>query len=47
MPRNITAAQELARDFHKNDALAQFNQIKYNFFSSHDTEIIKKYFLKI
>ena len=32
MPRNITAAQKLARDFQKNDALAQTNQIKYNCF---------------
>ena len=29
MPRHITAAQMRARDFHKSDALAQTNQIKY------------------
>ena len=32
MPRNITAAQKRARDFHKSDALAQSNQIKYEWF---------------
>ena len=32
MPRNITAAQKRARDFYKSDALAQINQIKYDFF---------------
>ena len=30
MPRNITAAQKGARDFHESDALAQTNQIKYD-----------------
>ena len=30
MPRNITAAQKIARGFHKSDALAQTNQIKYD-----------------
>ena len=30
MPRKITAAQKRARDFHKSDALAQTNQIKYD-----------------
>ena len=36
MPRNITAAQKGARDFHESDALAQTNQIKYDcFFSWH------------
>ena len=38
MPRNITAAQKRVRDFHKDDALAQTNQIKYG------TENIKKLF---
>ena len=32
MRRNITAAQKRARDFHKSDALAQTNQIKYDCF---------------
>ena len=32
MPRNITAAQKSAQDFHKSDALAQTNQIKYDYF---------------
>ena len=32
MPRNITAAQKLAQDFHKSDALAQTNQIMYDYF---------------
>ena len=30
MPRNITDAQKRVRDFHKSDALAQTNQIKYD-----------------
>ena len=42
MPRNITAAQKRARDFHKSDALAQTNQIKYDCFFLHGTENIKK-----
>ena len=42
MPRNITAAQKRARDFHKSDALAQTNEIKYNYFFMHGTENIKK-----
>ena len=32
MPRNITAAQNRVRDFHKNDDLAQTNQVKYDCF---------------
>ena len=32
MPKNITAAQKHAQDFHKSDALAQTNQIKYDCF---------------
>ena len=32
MPRNTTTAQKRARDFHTSDALAQTNQIKYDFF---------------
>ena len=32
MPRNITDAQKRVRDFHKSDALAQTNQIKYDCF---------------
>ena len=37
MPRNITAAQKSARDFHKSDTLAQTNQTKYDcsFFAWH------------
>ena len=30
MSRNITATQKRTRDFHKSDALAQTNQIKYD-----------------
>ena len=45
MPRNITAAQKGVRDFHKNDALAPINQVKYDcFFFLHGTENIKKLF---
>ena len=32
MPRNITDAQKRAWDFHKSDASARINQIKYNCF---------------
>ena len=44
MPRNITAAQKRVRDFHKGDALAQTNQIKYDCFYLYGTENIKKLF---
>ena len=44
MPRNITDAQKPVRDFHKSDALAQTNQIKYDCFFMHGTENIKKLF---
>ena len=44
MPRNITAAQKRARDFHKSDALAQTNQIKYDCFFLHGSENTKKLF---
>ena len=44
MPRNIADAQKLVRDFHKSDALAQTNQIKYDCFFMHGTENIKKLF---
>ena len=44
MPRNITDAQKLVRDFHKSDALAQTNQIKYDCFFMHGTKNIKKLF---
>ena len=44
MPRNITAAQKGVRDFHKNDALAPINQVKYDCFFLHGTENIKKLF---
>ena len=32
MPRNITAAQKRAQDLHRSDAVAQTNQIKYDYF---------------
>ena len=41
MPRNITNAQKRVQDFHKSDALAQTNQIKYDYFFMHGTENIK------
>ena len=41
MPRNITVTQERARDFHKSDALAQTNQIKYDCLFLHGTENTK------
>ena len=44
MSRNITAAKKRAQDFHKSDALAQTNQIKYDCFFMHGTENIKKLF---
>ena len=44
MPRNITDAQKHVRDFHKSDALAQTNQIKYDCFFLHGSENIKKLF---
>ena len=44
MPRNITDAQKPVRDFHKDNALAQTNQIKYDCFFLHGTENIKKLF---
>ena len=44
MPRNITDAQKRVRDFHKSDALAQTNQIKYGCFFMHGTENMKKLF---
>ena len=47
MPRNITAAENRAQDYHKTDALAQTNQIKYDCLFLHGTENIKNYFLKI
>ena len=45
MPISVTAAQKRAPDFHKSDALAQTNQIKYDCFFLHGTEN-KKYFLR-
>ena len=42
MPRNMTATQKRVRDFHKSDALAQTNQIKYGCFFLHGTKNIKK-----
>ena len=44
MPRNIAAAQKRVRDFHKDGALAQTNQIKYDCFYLYGTENIKKLF---
>ena len=44
MPRNITDAQKCVRDFHKSDALAQTNQIKYDCLFLHGTENIKIFF---
>ena len=44
MSGNIIDAQKCARDFHKSDALAQTNQIKYDCFFMHGTENIKKLF---
>ena len=44
MPRNTTDTQKRVRDFHKSDALAQTNQIKYDCFFMHGTENIKKLF---
>ena len=47
MPRNITTAQKSVHDFHKNDALAQTNDVNYDCFFLQGTENIKNYFLKI
>ena len=44
MPGNITDVQKRVRDFHKRDALAQANQIKYDCFFLHVTENMKKIF---
>ena len=44
MLRRITDAQKHVQDFQKSDALAQTNQIKYNYFIMHGTEKIKKLF---
>ena len=35
MPRNIIDAQKVVWNFHKSDALAQTNQIKYDCFFMH------------
>ena len=37
MSRNINAAQKYVWDFHKNDALAQTNPVKYDCFFLHGT----------
>ena len=42
MPSNITDAQKCVWDFHKSDALAQTNRIKYDCFFMDGTENIKK-----
>ena len=47
MPRNITAAQKRTQDFNKSDALAETNQIRYDYLFLHGTENTKKYFHKI
>ena len=45
MSRNTIAEQKRARNFHKSDALAQTNQIKYDcIFFLRGTENIKKFF---
>ena len=44
MLKSITAAQKRDRDFHKYDALAQTNQMKYDCFFLNDTENTKKLF---
>ena len=44
MLKNITTAQKGAWDFHKIDALAQTNQIKYDCFFMHGTENITQLF---
>ena len=45
MPRNITAVQKRALDFHKSDVLAETNQIKHDcFFFLHSAGNIKKLF---
>ena len=44
MPRNTIDAQKRVRDFHKSDAFAQTNQIKYDCLFMHGTENIKKFF---
>ena len=47
MLRKITPAQKRARGFYKSDALAQTNQINYDWFFSHAQKTPKNYFLKI
>ena len=42
IPKNITAAQKHAQDFHKGDTLAQTSQIKYDCFFLHGTENTQK-----
>ena len=44
MPRNITDAKKRVRNFHKSDALAQTNQVKYDCFFMHGTENKKTFF---
>ena len=44
MPRNITDAEKHVGDFHKSDALAQTNQLKFGCFFMHGTDNIKKLF---
>ena len=47
MLRNITLTQKSAWEFYKSDALAQTNQINYDYFLSHAWKTQKNYFLKI
>ena len=47
MPRNTTAVQKRAQDFHKNDMLAQKNEIKYDCFFFCMAQETKNCFLKI
>ena len=47
MLRNVTPAQKRAREIYRSDALAQTNQINYEFFFSHAQKTQKNYFLKI
>ena len=47
MRRNLTVAQKRVRDFHKSDALAQTNQIKYDCFFCMAQKTQKNYLFKI
>ena len=47
MPRNVTAAQKHAQDYHECDVLAQTNQIKYDCFFCMAQKTQKNYLFKI